>query len=413
MVMNKIEIMAPVGSYETLHAAIKAGADSVYFGIGKLNMRSASSVNFTIDDLKEIVSICKKAKVKTYLTLNTVMYNDDLEEIKQILDIAKKEGIDGVIAYDFAVINYANKIKLPVHISTQANVSNIEAVRFFSRFAETIVLARELSLEQITNICNQIKKENINGPNKKPVQIEVFIHGALCISISGKCYMSLALYNKSANRGACLQACRRTYKVTDTETGDELKIDNEYVMSPSDLCTISFLDKIIDAGVKVLKIEGRGRKADYVYHTVKAYKEAVESIKKGTYSEQKIKNWISELKSVYNRGFWQGGYYMGKKINEWTNHAGSKATLQKILIGKALNYYDKPKIGLFQIESGELKVGDKIMITGPTTGIVEAEVTGIQVNDKKVKTAKKGNLVTIPLEEKVRVNDKLFLIVKQ
>ena len=411
--MTKIEIMAPAGSYETLHAAIKAGADSVYFGIGKLNMRSASSVNFTMQDLKEIVSICKKAKVKTYLTLNTVMYNEDIEEIKSVLDSAKKEGINAVITCDFAVINYANKIKLPVHISTQANVSNIEAVRFFSKFAETIVLARELSLEQITNICNQIKKENIKGPNKKPVEIEVFIHGALCVSISGKCYMSLALYNKSANRGECLQVCRRGYKVTDDETGNELRIKNKYVMSPSDLCTIGFLDKIIGAGVKVLKIEGRGRKADYVYHTVKAYKEAVESIDKKTYTKEKISNWIKELESVYNRGFWHGGYYMGKKINEWTNHSGSKATLQKIQIGKALNYYIKPKIGLFQIESGELKVGNNIMITGPTTGIIEAEVTGIQIEDNNKKTAKKGDRVTIPLSQKIRENDKLFLVVKQ
>lgn len=413
--MRQVEIMAPVGSFETLHAALQAGATSVYFGVGKLNMRSASSVNFTLDDLSEIVRICKAQAVKTYLTLNTVMYGEDLEEMRKIIDKAKDTGITAIIACDFAVIEYANSVGVEVHTSTQANVSNIEAVKFFARYADVIVLARELNLKQIKDICDEIRNQGIKGPKGKPIQIEVFIHGALCVSISGKCYMSLAAYNSSANRGACLQNCRREYKITDLETGDELDIGNGYVMSPSDLCTIRILDRIIDAGVSILKIEGRGRKADYVFHTVRVYKEALKAIEDGKYTEEIVKRWQEELDSVYNRGFWQSGYYLGEKIGEWTNHYGSKATLQKDLIGAALHFYPKAKTGFFELYSGTLKVGDSIMITGQTTGIIETTVKDILIEGKPdtAKVAVKGDKFTIPLDQTVRKNDKLYLVTKK
>ncbi|MBS3115009.1 U32 family peptidase, partial [Candidatus Woesearchaeota archaeon] len=320
-----IELMSPVGSYESLAAAIQAKADSIYFGVGELNMRSRAAYNFTVKDLKKIADICKKNNIKSYLTLNVVVYDNEFKAIKKLCDAAKKAKISAVIASDLAVIQYANKIKLPVHISTQANVSNIEAVRFYSRYADVIVLARELTLEQIRNIAKEIKKQNMRGPNKQLVKIELFIHGAMCVSISGKCQMSLALYNEPANRGKCLQACRRAYRVIDEETGDELVIDNKYVMSPKDLCTIGFIDKLIEAGVSVFKIEGRGRSPEYVYTVTKVYKEAVESYFNGSYTKTKIKHWTSELEKVFNRGFWQGGYYLGKKLGEWSGTYGSKA----------------------------------------------------------------------------------------
>ncbi|MCP3686404.1 MAG: U32 family peptidase [bacterium] len=404
-----IEIMAPAGSYESLMAAIKAGAGSVYFGVGNLNMRSRSA-NFQFDDLKKVAAICKKHKVNSYLTLNTVMYDEDIKSIKKICDIAKKAGITAVIASDISVINYCNKINLEVHMSTQVNISNIEAVKFYSKFADVIVLARELNLEQIKNIVSEIKKQKIKGPKGKLIQIEIFIHGALCVSISGKCYMSLAQYNKSANRGACLQACRRSYKVIDDETGDELKIDNQFVMSPKDLCTISVLDKILKSGVTVLKIEGRGRSPDYVYKTTKAYKEAIESIENKTYTKKKIDNWLKELGSVYNRGFWHGGYYLGNKLGEWCDRYGSKATEKKTFLGICNNYYTKKSIAEFTLQAGGIKKGSKIIITGPTTGVIETKLEDFFVDEKPTTQAKKGDIITFKLNEKTRMNDKLFVV---
>ena len=405
--------MAPVGDFETLQSAIKAGTDSVYFGIGDLNMRSRAAINFTIDDLKEVVRICKENKVKTYLALNIVLYDDDLVEMKATCDAAKEAGISAMICSDFAAIEYAKSIGLEVHVSTQANVSNLEAVKFFSKYVDVAVLARELSMEQIKEICEQIKKQKIKGPSGNLIEIEIFVHGALCVSISGKCYMSLANYNSSANRGACFQPCRRAYKVIDEETGDELKVDNKYVMSPKDLCTIGFLDRIVDSGVKVLKIEGRGRKAEYVYNVVKVYKEALKAIEEGNYNKENIEKWTKELEKVYNRGFWHGGYYLGKKLGEWSGAYGSQATTEKVYVGKGVHYFGKKKVAHFLIESDELKIGDSVIITGPTTGYVEFKVTEMKVEDKKVEKAVKGNNVTFPLNEKIRENDKLFVVRKR
>ncbi|MEA3329662.1 MAG: peptidase U32 family protein [Nanoarchaeota archaeon] len=408
------EIMAPVGSYESLAVAIKAGANSVYFGIGKLNMRSASAVNFTIKDLNKIVKICKKAKVKTYLTLNTIMYGSDLENIKKIADAAKKAGITAIIAMDMAVILYANSINLEVHMSTQTNISNIEAVKFYSQFADVIVLARELSIIQIKKICNQIKKQKITGPKGELIKIEIFIHGALCVSISGKCYMSLAIYNKSANRGQCLQTCRRSYKVRDTETGDELSIDNKYVMSPKDLCTLRFLPEILDTGVAVLKIEGRGRSPDYVYTVVETYKKAIEDYKKGKLTKTKIQKYESHLSEVFNRGFWHGGYYLGKKLGEWAGIYGSASTKTKHFIGVVKHYFPKAKIAEIEMQKESLKIGDKILITGPTTGVVKDKIKSLYKNEKPVKDVVKGDVdVTFPISELVRKNDKVYVIKKR
>lgn len=408
-----IEIMSPVGSYESLASAIKAGADSVYFGASRLNMRSRSSANFQIKDLKKIAEICKKNKVKSYLALNTVIYDEDLEEAMDICNAAKKAGITAVIATDISIIQYARIIGLEVHISTQQNVSNTESVKFFSRYAEVIVLARELTLGQIKAINESIIKGNLRAPSRKPVRLELFVHGALCVSIAGKCYMSLGSYNASANRGACLQVCRRKYKVTDEETGEEFVIDNKYVMSPKDLCTIEFLDKILAAGIRVLKIEGRGRSPEYVYTTTKCYREAVESILDKTYSKAKIDSWHKELEKVYNRGFWHGGYYLGNKLGEWSGCYGSKATEEKVYLGYALNYFPKASVGYFKIESDSIKEGDNIMITGPTTGIIKQKISSIKVNDKEAKSAKKGDLITFKVDEKVRKNDKLYKIQKR
>jgi len=405
-----IELMSPVGSYESLAAAIQAKADSIYFGVGELNMRSRAAYNFTVKDLKKIADICKKNNIKSYLTLNVVVYDNEFKAIKKLCDAAKKAKISAVIASDLAVIQYANKIKLPVHISTQANVSNIEAVKFFSKYAGVIVLARELTLEQIRNIAKEIKKQNMRGPNKQLVKIELFIHGAMCVSISGKCQMSLALYNEPANRGKCLQACRRAYRVIDEETGDELVIDNKYVMSPKDLCTIGFIDKLIEAGVSVFKIEGRGRSPEYVYTVTKVYKEAVESYFNGSYTKTKIKHWTAELEKVFNRGFWQGGYYLGKKLGEWSGTYGSKAAKEKVYIGLIENYFPKPNAAQIKIESGKLNINDDILITGPTTGVLQFKLESMFVNEKPSKTGKKGWDVTIKIPNKVRKNDKLYIV---
>ena len=405
-----IELMSPVGSYESLAAAIQAKADSIYFGVGELNMRSRAAYNFTVKDLKKIADICKKNNIKSYLTLNVVVYDNEFKAIKKLCDAAKKAKISAVIASDLAVIQYANKIKLPVHISTQANVSNIEAVKFFSKYAGVIVLARELTLEQIRNIAKEIKKQNMRGPNKQLVKIELFIHGAMCVSISGKCQMSLALYNEPANRGKCLQACRRAYRVIDEETGDELVIDNKYVMSPKDLCTIGFIDKLIEAGVSVFKIEGRGRSPEYVYTVTKVYKESVESYFNGSYTKTKIKHWTAELEKVFNRGFWQGGYYLGKKLGEWSGTYGSKAAKEKRYIGLIENYFPKPNAAQIKIESGKLNINDDILITGPTTGVLQFKLESMFVNEKPSKTGKKGWDVTIKIPNKVRKNDKLYIV---
>jgi len=407
---NKVEIMAPVGSYESLIAAIKAGADSVYFGVHKLNMRSNSTDFFKIKDIKKITGICKKRKVKSYLTLNSVICEKDLQLMKKICDAAKLAGITSIIASDMAVISYARSIKLKIHTSVQLNITNIDAVKYYSEFADVIVLARELSLKEIKEICDKIKKQRIRGPNKKLVKIELFIHGALCVSIAGKCYMSLAAYNSSANKGACLQNCRRSYKVIDEETGDELKINNKYIMSPKDLCTIKFIDKIIESGVSVLKIEGRGRSPDYVYTVTKTYREAIDSYYAKTYTKNKIKRWTKQLNFVYNRGFWHGGYYLGKKLGEWSRSYGSKATKQKIFLGIAKNFFSRKKIAEFLIQSGKIEEKDNILITGPTTGVVYAKAESIYHNNKPVTQAKKGNYITIPINEKIRKNDKLYLI---
>jgi len=408
---NELEIMSPAGNFECLASAIKAGANSVYFGVEQLNMRARAANNFTLADLGEIVKTCKEKNVKTYLTLNTIMYDHDIILMKKICDAAKKEGVSAVIASDISAISYANSIGLEVHISTQQNVSNMEAVRFYAKFADVIVLARELTLSQVKKICDDIKKENIKGPNGELVRIELFAHGALCVAVSGKCYMSLGTYNASANRGACLQNCRRSYKVTDNETGDELVIDNEYVMSPSDLCTIGFIDKLIEAGVKVFKLEGRGRSADYVYTVTKCYRDAADSVLEGNYTEEKIKGWTKKLESVYNRGFWHGGYYLGKKLGEWSGTYGSKATKEKVFVGIAKHYFPKTGIGEFHIQSEMIKTGDEILITGNTTGVIEGKVESMFVNDKpNIEIAKQGDVITFKVSERVRENDKLYVV---
>lgn len=409
--MKQIEVMSPAGSFETMTTAIQAGANSVYFGIEQLNMRARAANNFTLEEIPEIVEKCRAANVKTYLTLNTILYNHDISLMKKICDTAKKHGISAVIASDIAAIGYANSIGLEVHISTQQNVSNIEAVRFYAKFADVIVLARELTLKQIEQITEAITKENIRGPKGELVEIELFAHGALCVAISGKCYMSLATHNASANRGACLQNCRRSYRVTDEESGEELVIDNQYIMSPKDLCTIGFVDKILDAGVRVLKLEGRGRSVEYVYAVTKAYREAVDSYLAGTYTPEKIAVWTTQLEAVFNRGLWHGGYYLGKKLGEWSGAPGSQATKEKIYLGSAEKYFAEPKVGQFKIEAGVLPTGANIIIAGPTTGMIEATVTEMRVNKVVVTEAKQGDIVTIPIDSIVRPSDKLFILV--
>ena len=405
-----IELLAPAGSFESLQAAIQAGADGIYFGVEQLNMRARATSNFKLADLKKIATICHKNNIKAYLALNTILYDHDLQLTNKICLAAKKANIDAAIVSDIAAMTIARKHNLTVHISTQANVSNIEAVKFYAQFADTIVLARELTLQQIKAITHAIKQENIRGPNKELIKIEIFIHGALCVAISGKCYMSLATSNASANRGACLQNCRKAYIVTDEETGEQLKIENKYVMSPSDLCTIEFLDKLVESGATIFKIEGRAKGPEYVYTTTKVYKEALDSILQDTYGKTKIQAWLAHLQSVYNRGFWQGGYYLGKKINEWSAAYGSKATHEKIGVGYILNYFSKPNVAEIQLQESDLFVGDKIIITGPTTGIIESTVNTIFLNNQIVTTARQGSSVTINVVSKVRKNDRVFKI---
>ena len=402
--------MAPAGSFESLMAAIKAGADSVYFGIEQLNMRARSSNNFTIDDLSKITRICKEHKVKSYLTLNTVIYDHDISLMKTIVDAARINGIDAIIAADHAVLNYAKKTGVKVHISTQANISNIDSIEFFADYADVMVMARELSLMQVGAITREIKRRKITGPSGELIRVEIFAHGALCMAVSGKCYMSLHSNFASANRGACVQNCRRNYVVIDKEEGVEFEVDNEYIMSAKDLCTIDFLDKVIDAGVSVLKIEGRGRSADYVYTVVSCYREAIDAYRNGTYTPNKINDWKAKLATVFNRGFWEG-YYLGKTMGEWSNEYGSKATRKKIFIGQGLKYFERSGVGEFKLESHSLSVGDEILITGPTTGVVQTFVEEIRVDDQPTDKITKGTVFTIKVNEKVRPSDKLYKLV--
>lgn len=408
---NKIELMAPAGSFDSMQAALDNGADSIYFGVEQLNMRARATVNFTIDDLQEIVNRCSAKGVRTYLTLNTIIYNHDLKVVKTLVDEAKKTGITAVIAMDQAVISYAHSIGMEVHISTQLNITNIETVKFYSHFADTMVMSREMSLRQIKEIVKGIKEDNICGPSGNLIEIEVFGHGALCMAVSGKCYLSLHELNSSANRGACKQECRRPYEVKDLETGNVLKLENEFIMSPKDLAVINFLDELIETGAKIIKIEGRGRAPEYVATVVKNYRDAIDSYYEGTYSDKKVTEWMESLETVYNRGFW-GGYLYGKELGEWSDNPGSKATQTKIYVAKGRHYYPRPKIGEFLMEAQHMTVGDKILITGPTTGSQEFELKSMMVNDLEVKKAVRGDVVTIPIPFVVRPSDRLYKIVK-
>ncbi|MGM1054642.1 MAG: U32 family peptidase [Bacteroidota bacterium] len=411
MEKGKIELMAPAGNFESLQAAIQNGADSVYFGVDQLNMRARASVNFTMDDLSEIVRRCEEKKMRTYLTLNTIVYDHDLSVVKTLLNKAKEAGITAVIASDQAVIASAREIGMEVHISTQLNVTNIETVKFYSLFAETMVLSRELSLRQVKYITEQIEKDQIKGPSGNLVEIEIFGHGALCMAVSGKCYLSLHSDNSSANRGACKQNCRKKYTVTDQETGFEIELDNEYMMSPKDLCTIDILDQIIDSGIQVLKIEGRGRAPEYVATVIKTYREAIDAYHLGTYSKEKVSLWMEALSTVYNRGFWSG-YYLGQKLGEWSNHNGSEATQKKIYIGKGTHYFPEAGVAEFKIEAYDIKKGDKILITGPSTGVEEVVIEDMFVNDLPFEKAIKGDNITLKLPFRVRMSDKLYKIIQ-
>lgn len=399
-----------MGYWDTLQAAIQGGADSVYFGIGHLNMRSRSSMNFQITDIEKIVRICREAGIKSYVTVNAIIYDEEIGTMQSLIQSLANSGISAVIASDISVIAACQKHGIPVHASTQLNISNIEAVRFFSQFCDVIVLARELSMKQVASICKTIDSENICGPSKKPVKIEVFAHGALCMAVSGKCYLSLDNFNKSANRGACIQVCRRGYNVKDIDQQVELNIENEYIMSPKDLKTIDFLDVIAKAGVRVLKIEGRARSAEYVKTVTKVYKEAAISLENGTYNEEKKTVWNNELKTVFNRGYWDG-YYMGQKMGEWSEFGGSHATKVKEYIGKVTNYFSQLNVMEVTMESGRLEVGEEILIIGNTTGVIEKTVAEIRVDLKKVEATVKGNICSIPVNELVRRNDKVYKLV--
>ena len=403
--------MAPVGSREALAAALKAGADSIYFGIEALNMRAHSASRFTIDDLHDIARQCSAQGVKSYLTVNTIIYDQDIELMRRICDAAKAAGISAVIASDVAVMGYCNRIGQEVHLSTQLNISNCEALRFYAQFADVVVLARELNLEQVAHISECIEREHICGPSGETLRIEMFCHGALCMAVSGKCYLSLDNLGRSANRGECMQVCRRSYTVTDRETGVELDVDNKYIMSPKDLKTIGFIDRMMAAGVRVFKIEGRARSAEYVYTVVRCYKEAIEAVRQGTFSEEKVADWNTRLATVFNRGFWDG-YYLGQRLGEWSKVYGSSATEKKQYVGKGMKYFSRLGVGEFYIEAGEFGVGDKLLIVGPTTGALYVEATDIHGDNGPVERARKGMRVAIPVPEKVRPSDKLYLIQK-
>jgi len=402
------EIMAPVGSWESLAAALDAGTDAVYFGIEGLNMRSRSSANFTTDDMWRIVEECNARGVRTYLTVNTIVYDSDMQLMYDIVDAAKAAGVSAVIASDMAVILYARQIGQEVHISTQVNVTNVEAVRFYSRFADVMVLARELNLDQVKEIYQTIIREGITGPGGNPIRLEMFCHGALCMAVSGKCYMSLHELNSSANRGACNQICRRAYTVRDQETGEELVVDNKFIMSPKDLKTIHFLDRMVDAGVRVFKIEGRARGPEYVHETVQCYSEALEAVCDGTFSEEKVKVWDDRLKKIFNRGFWNG-YYLGQRLGEWSAKYGSSATRTKVYAAKAIRHFSKIGVGEFQMEAGELKVGDEVVVTGPTTGALIFNVGELRLDLKPVNSVSKGDRFSLPVPAKIRPSDRLYL----
>ena len=404
--------MAPVGSKESLVAAIQSGADSVYFGIGRLNMRSHSANHFTIDDLNYIARMCNRKGIKTYLTVNTVIYGDDLGTMHEIIDAAKTAGISAVIASDVAVMIRCREVGMEVHLSTQLNISNIEALKFYAQFADVVVLARELNMEQVAEINRQIIEQNITGPGGELVRIEMFCHGALCMAISGKCYMSLHDANRSANRGECVQICRRSYTVTDNETGTQLEIDNKYIMSPKDLKTVRFIDQMMNAGVRVFKIEGRARGPEYVHTVVSCYKEAIASVLNGTFSENKKDEWDERLASVFNRGFWDG-YYQGQTMGEWTRNYGNKATEKKVLVGKVIKYFSRLGVAEISVEASEISVGEKILITGTTTGIMNFRADEIRYELEPVEKAEKGWRVSIPVPRKVRPNDKIYKLIKE
>ncbi len=406
------EIMSPAGSYESLMAAIQVGADAVYFGAGKLNMRSRSSQNFSLDDLRRIVAICKEHGVRSYLTLNTIIYDEEIKEMHETVDHAKEAGIDAIIASDISVMQYARSQGVRVHISTQCNITNLDAVRFYAQYGDVMVLARELKLEQVRQIAQGILKGGIKGPGGENIVLEMFIHGALCMAVSGKCYLSLDNMNFSANRGACLQLCRRSYLVTDKDEGYELEVDHEYIMSPKDLCTIGFIDKIILAGVRVLKIEGRGRGPDYVKTVTRCYKEAIASTNDGTYSKEKVDAWTRRLRGVFNRGFWDG-YYLGRTMGEWSERYGSQSTRRKQYVGKVTNYFSNIQVAEITIETRGLTKGDEVMFTGPTTGVVECEAKEIRVDDHAADVARKGEKCSVQVPELVRRGDKVFKIVSE
>lgn len=402
--------MAPVGSYEALSAAVQAGAGAVYFGVGNLNMRSKSSQNFSLDDLKEITAICNANDIKSYVTINTVIYDEELAAMRQLVDACRDHGVSAVIASDQAVIQYARNQGVEVHMSTQTNITNIEAVRYYAQFADVMVTARELSLNQVAAITKAIQEQHITGPSGALVRIEIFVHGALCMAVSGKCYLSLDLMNSSANRGACLQPCRRAYQVKDRDEQLEMVVDNEYIMSPKDLNTLAFLDKILAAGVEVLKIEGRGRSAEYVKTVTQVYKEAVDAVQQGQFTQERVTQWNEKLASVYNRGFWEG-YYLGKKLGEWTEEYGSQATERKVYVGKVNNFFQKLSVAEIKMETQSLAVGDKILIIGPTTGVYEVIVPEIRVDLKQVQQTQKGENCSIPVSTLLRRGDKVYKIV--
>ena len=402
--------MAPVGSYEALSAAIQAGAGSVYFGIGRLNMRSKSTKNFTLDDLHNIATICNEHNVKSYVTVNTVVFDEELDEMRQLIDAVKANGISAIIASDQSVIQYARQIGVEVHMSTQCNITNIEAIKYYSQFADVMVTAREVSVNQVKNITRKIEEQNIRGPKGELIRIEVFCHGALCMAVSGKCYLSLDNFNTSANRGACVQPCRRGYTVQDRDQEITLAIENEYIMSPKDLCTLPFLDKVLDAGVKILKIEGRGRSPEYTKVTVGVYSEAVKALQNGEFTEEKVAEWTERLRSVYNRDFWDG-YYLGRKTGEWTQRYGSQATKTKIFVGTVTNFFAKINVAEIRMETQDLKVGDDIMIIGPTTGVYEDKLSEIRVDLKPVEATEKGELCSIPVKDVIRRGDKVYKVI--
>ncbi|MBP6540542.1 MAG: U32 family peptidase [Saprospiraceae bacterium] len=409
-ITKKPLLLSPVGSFESLHAAIRGGADAIYFGVEQLNMRTKSIPTITIDDIAEVADICKQNAIKAYLTLNTVVYDYDMQLARKIITECKIQGIDAVIASDFAVFEMCKSIGMPLHISTQANVSNIESVAFFAQMADVVVLARELTLKQVSHITSEIKRRDLRGVSGDLMKIETFVHGALCMAVSGKCYLSLHEKNASANRGACVQNCRRPYQVTDLETGNELLIDNEYIMSPKDLCTIEFVDELMDAGIDVFKIEGRSKSAEYVFTTTKCYREAIDAVIDGSYTQEKIQTWLHELDKVYNRGFWEG-YFMGRKLGEWTKNPGSIATEKKIYLAKATKYYPNINVAEFLLETGTIRTGEELMIIGRNTGSDKIILEELIVNGVKQSEANKGDKITFPFPKTLKSNDKLYKII--